>query len=80
MPLVTIKILKESSTPELKADLIAGVSDVVADIVVARFGADKEKVLAHTWCIVEEVPYESWGVGGVPLTPESAREDSGISE
>jgi len=80
MPLVTIKILKEASTPEFKAELIAGVSDAVADIVLARFGGEKEKVLAHTWCIVEEVPFESWGVRGVPLTSESVREDLGISE
>ncbi len=80
MPLVTIKIAKEASTPEFKAELIAGVSDVVADLVVARFGADKEKVLAHLMCIIEEVPFESWGLRGVPSTSESVREDLGISE
>jgi len=30
-------------------------------------------------CIIEEVPFESWGVNGVPLTPESVREDLGIN-
>ena len=79
MPIVTIKIIKETSTPEFKAKLIAGVSNVVADIIVAQHGADKEKLLAHLMCIVEEVPYENWGFRGVPLTPKSAKEDSGIS-
>ena len=79
MPIVTIKVIKEASTPEFKAELIAGVSNAVANIIVAQFGADKEKVLDHLMCIVEEVPYENWGFRGVPLTPESAKEDSGIS-
>ena len=80
MPLVTIKIIKEASTPEFKAKLIAGVSDAVADIVVDQFGADKEKVLSHLMCIVEEVPFENWGLRGVPLTRESVKEDLGIGK
>jgi hypothetical protein len=51
-----------------------------ADTVVARFGADKEKLLAHLMCVVKEVPYENWGFRGTPLTPESVNEDVGISE
>ncbi|GAH16153.1 unnamed protein product, partial [marine sediment metagenome] len=73
----TIKILK-NQTPEYKAELIAGVSNTVADIIVARFGADKEKVLSHLVCILEEVPYDSWGYRGVPVTQESVREYLGI--
>ena len=78
MPIATIKVLKGAS-PEFKAELIAGVSNAIADIAVARFGADKEKLLDHLMCIVEEVPYENWGFRGIPLTPESVKEDSGIS-
>ena len=60
MPYVTIRTIKEVSTPEYKAKLIAKVSDAVADVVVDFSGADKEKVLAHTTCIVEEIPFENW--------------------
>ena len=79
MPLIIIKILK-GANPEFKAELIAGVSDAVTDIIVARFGADKEKLLAKLNCILEEVPHENWGYRGVPLTSESVNEYLGISE
>ena len=79
MPLVTIKIIKEASTPEYKAKLIARISEAVADTIV-EMGFDKEKVLAHLWCIVEEVPFENWGVGGTPVTPERLKEALGFKE
>ena len=80
MPYVTIRTIKEVSTPEYKAKLIAKVSDAVADVVVDFSGADKEKVLAHTTCIVEEIPFENWGRNGAPLTPEIVNKMLGIGE
>jgi len=80
MPHVTLRILKEFATPEVKAKFIARISEAVVDVIVEDSDADREKVLAHTTCIVETVPCESWGLGGVPLTPESVKELLGISE
>ena len=80
MPYVIIRTLKKFATPEFKAKLIARVSEAVADVEVEVLGADKEKLLAHIWCIVEEVPSENWGVGGVAVTPEMLKESLGISE
>ena len=75
-----IRTLKKFATPEFKAKLIARVSEAVVDVEVEVLGADKEKLLAHTWCIVEEVPSENWGVGGVPVTPEMLKESLGIGD
>jgi len=80
MPHVTLRIVKGFATPEVKAKFIAKISDAVVDVIVEDSGADREKVLANTTCIVEEVPVENWGAGGVPLTVESVKELIGISE
>ena len=78
MPYVTIRIIKEIATPEFKAELIARVSEAVADVEAEFTGAVKEKVLARLWCVVEEVPFENWGVGGILVTPEMLKEELGI--
>jgi len=80
MPYVTIRTLKKFASPEFKAELIARVSEAVADVEVEFLGADKEKLLPYIWCIVEEIESENWGVGGVPVTPEMLKEALGISE
>jgi len=80
MPYVIIRTLKKFATPEFKAELIARVSEAVADVEVEFLGADKEKLLPYIWCIVEEVDSENWGVGGVAVTPEMLKEALGISE
>jgi 4-oxalocrotonate tautomerase family enzyme len=80
MPYVAIKLIKELLTPELKAKYIARISDAVADVIVEATGADREKVLAHLWCVVEEVPFDNWGVGGVPVTLDMLKEALGIPE
>ena len=74
MPYVTLRTIKELLTPELKAKFIARISEAVADVIVEDSGADREKVLASTWCVVEEIPFESWGVSGVPLTIRRTKE------
>jgi len=69
MPLVTINTFKGASTPEQRAELIVRVSDVVAEWV-AGMGFEKANVLPHVWCIIEEVEFGNWGVGGRAITPE----------
>ena len=74
MPYVTIRIIKELATSEIKAKLIARMSETVAEVLADTSGANKEKVQANLWCVVEEIPFESWGVNGVPLTLEMLKE------
>ena len=64
MPIVTIQITREGVTPEQKAALIKGATDLMVDVL--------NKPPGLTFVIIEEVDLENWGVGGVP-TPEYRR-------
>jgi 4-oxalocrotonate tautomerase len=71
MPIVNIQVTRESPTPgaksvttEEKAKLIAGVSQLLLDVL--------NKPLDSTFVVIEEVELENWGWGGVP-TPELRR-------
>ncbi|MBA4016298.1 MAG: tautomerase [Pirellula sp.] len=65
MPIVTIQITREGATPEQKAALIKGATDLLVDVL--------NKPPALTFVIIEEVELENWGVGGLP-TPEYRRQ------
>jgi hypothetical protein len=32
--------------------------------------APKDNLLAYTWCVLEEVEFDHWGIGGNAVTPE----------
>lgn len=69
MPYVHIQITREGDTgPERKADLIAGVTQVLHDVL----GKDPNS----TFVVVEEVSLESWGIGGLPVEEYRARRSS----
>ena len=56
MPYVNIKITREGQvTPEQKARLIKGVTDLL------------HKTPATTVVVIDEVPLENWGLGGDPI-------------
>jgi 4-oxalocrotonate tautomerase len=72
MPMVNIQITREgtspdrdAATPEEKAALIKGVSEVLLDVL--------HKPLDSTFVVIEEVPLENWGWGGLPV-PELRRQ------
>jgi len=59
MPYVNIKITREGVTPEQKATLIKGVTDLLVAIL--------DKNPATTFVVIDEVEIEDWGIGGVPV-------------
>ena len=66
MPIVTIQVTREGSGPgrtsvraEEKAKLIAGVSQLLLDVL--------HKPLDSTVVVLQEVELENWGRGGVPV-------------
>ena len=59
MPYVNIKITNEGATAEQKAKLIAGVTELLADVL------DKDP--ATTVVVIDEVEMEHWGIGGLPV-------------
>lgn len=68
MPFINIKVLKGVIPEEKRKEMIARVSEVVAEIEAGP--ENKEKLLPHTWCVIEEVEFANWGIGGNSVTPE----------
>ena len=71
MPIVTIQVTREGTTPDRrsvtpdeKAALIKGVSELLLDVL--------DKPLDSTFVIIQEVELEDWGWGGLPV-PEYRR-------
>ncbi len=72
MPYVNVKITREGgTTPDQKARIIKGVSDLLLEIL--------NKPLSATFVVIDEVEMEDWGVGGLPVADwrrqQSARGD-----
>jgi len=60
MPYVSIKITREvGTTPEQKAALIRGVTDVLVSVL--------DKSPSSTFVVIDEVELENWGMGGLPV-------------
>ena len=68
MPFINIKVLKGVLSEEKKQEMIARVSEVVAEIEARPY--PKERLLPHTTCIIDEVEFSHWGAGGRTATPE----------
>lgn len=59
MPYVNIQITEEGATAEQKRELIRGVTDLLATTL--------NKNPATTFVVIQEVPLDSWGAGGLPV-------------
>jgi len=68
MPFINIKVLKGALSKEQKQEMIARVSEVVAEIEARPY--PKEKVIPAVSVVIDEVEFENWGAGGVQVTPE----------
>lgn len=56
MPYVNIRITREGATPEQKAALIKGATDLLVDVL--------GKNPATTVVVIDEVELDNWGIGG----------------
>ena len=65
MPFVNIKITRDGVTPEKKALLIKGVTDLLADLL--------GKNHRTTVVLIEEVETDNWGIGGETVTARRKR-------
>lgn len=59
MPYVNIKVTREGVTREQKAELIAGVSELLQRVL--------NKDPSITYVVIDEVELDNWGVSGLPL-------------
>jgi 4-oxalocrotonate tautomerase len=57
MPLVNVKLYEQRVTPELSAQLIERITDLICELT-------SEEVRPYTWVLVEGVPPSQWGVAG----------------
>ena len=60
MPYVNIRITREGATPEQKAELIRGATDLLVRVL--------NKNPATTFVVIDEVETDNWGVGGQTVT------------
>lgn len=65
MPYVNIKVAKPGPSAEEKAQLIAGVTRLLQEVL--------EKPPSATSVVIDEVDTDNWGVGGESLTAIRAR-------
>ena len=66
MPLVNIKITPDGATAAKKAELIAGATKLLQEVL--------GKNPATTVVIIEEVSADNWGVGGESVAVRRARD------
>ena len=67
MPYVNIRITREGATAAQKARLVAGVTDLLRDVL--------GKNPATTVVVIDEVETDNWGIGGETVTVRRARGD-----
>ena len=60
MPYVNIKITDDGVTPEQKAELIKGVTELLQKVL--------DKNPQTTVVVIDEVPTDNWGIGGETVT------------
>ena len=60
MPYVNIKITREQNTPEQKAALIRGVTQLLVDVL----GKNPQTTVV----VIDEVDTDNWGIGGESVT------------
>lgn len=60
MPYVNIKITNEGASAEQKAELIKGVTNLLADVL----GKNPQTTVV----VIEEVSTDNWGIGGETVT------------
>ncbi|WP_230969171.1 tautomerase family protein [Nitrogeniibacter aestuarii] len=64
MPYVNIKITRDGATPEQKAELIDGVTQLLQRVL--------DKNPATTMVVIDEVDPDNWGIGGESISMRRA--------
>jgi 4-oxalocrotonate tautomerase len=68
MPFIQIKVFEGVLDEEKKKEMISRVTEAVAEIEARPY--PKEKLMPHTWCVIDEIPAPNWGIGGQPSNLE----------
>ncbi len=65
MPYINIKITREGVTPEQKAELVRGATQLLADVL----GKNPQTTVV----VIEEIDTDNWGIGGETVTVRRKR-------
>ena len=65
MPYINIKVTKDSITAEQKAELMKGVTDLLAKVL--------GKNPATTFVVIDEINTDNWGIGGESVSKRRQR-------
>jgi 4-oxalocrotonate tautomerase len=65
MPYVNVRIAKTGATPEQKAKVISGITDLLFDVL--------GKPKPTTYVVIDEVELDNWGVAGETLTQRRSK-------
>jgi len=60
VPYVNVRILDDGVTAEQKAEVIAGITDIMVRVL--------NKTPESTFVVIDEVPLENWGSRGKPVS------------
>ena len=60
MPYVNVRILDDGVTDEQKAEVIAGITEIMVRVL--------NKKPESTFVVIDEVPLENWGFKGKPVS------------
>ncbi|RZL01608.1 MAG: 4-oxalocrotonate tautomerase family protein [Rubrivivax sp.] len=66
MPYVNIQVTQENVTGPQKAELIAGVTELLTRVL------GKDPLMTHV--VIQEIDLDNWGVGGLPVPAFRARQ------
>lgn len=68
MPEITINTIKGLLNEEAKTELIARVSEIVAEIHTRPY--PKENLLPFVYCTIQEAEWGNFATNGMPMMPE----------
>jgi 4-oxalocrotonate tautomerase len=72
MPYINIQVTREGVTPQQKAELIRGATDLLVRVL--------NKNPATTFVIIDEIDTDNWGVAGESVTVRRKTEGADKSE
>lgn len=71
MPYVNIKITRDGATSQQKAKLIAGVTQLLVDVL--------DKNPQTTVVVIDEIDTDNWGIGGESVTQRRTQPHTVVS-
>ncbi|UJQ95151.1 tautomerase family protein [Mariluticola halotolerans] len=60
MPYVNVRLIDDNISPEKKAEVISGITDVLVNVL--------GKSPDSTFVVIDEVPADNWGFKGKPVS------------